>query len=90
MMDWRARAGCLGTDSALWFPGEKAKKESAAERRRVAQAKEICGRCPVRAECLLYAIDSGQHHGIWGGQTEDELANLRRGRNRRRLAALVS
>lgn len=43
------------------------------------QAKEICARCPLREECLEYALDTKQHYGIWGGMTEQERGRLHRG-----------
>ena len=30
-------------------------------------AKAICKRCPIKVECLTYALSSGQRYGIWGG-----------------------
>jgi len=39
-----------------------------------AEAKAICAICRVRRECLTFALRTGQHHGIWGGTTEDERA----------------
>ncbi|MFE3853396.1 WhiB family transcriptional regulator [Streptomyces griseorubiginosus] len=35
-------------------------------------AKEICGGCPVRLECLYDALDSKASNGIWGGLTYHE------------------
>ncbi|HUS62031.1 MAG TPA: WhiB family transcriptional regulator, partial [Acidimicrobiales bacterium] len=40
---------------------------------------------PVRAECLEYALETNQEHGVWGGMGEDE--RLRERRRRRRHAA---
>ncbi|MGY3333938.1 WhiB family redox-sensing transcriptional regulator [Streptomyces filamentosus] len=36
------------------------------------QAKALCGGCPVRVECLAYALDERVQHGVWGGMTERE------------------
>ncbi|MFF5504771.1 WhiB family transcriptional regulator [Streptomyces roseolus] len=36
------------------------------------QAKELCVGCPVRSECLAYALDRRIEHGVWGGMTERE------------------
>lgn len=35
-------------------------------------AKKLCGECPVRKECLNYAIVGNETHGIWGGLTYKE------------------
>jgi WhiB family redox-sensing transcriptional regulator len=31
-------------------------------------AKELCGTCPVRAECLASALERREPWGVWGGQ----------------------
>jgi WhiB family redox-sensing transcriptional regulator len=46
------------------------------------QAKAICARCPVRIECLEYAIRIREPHGIWGGLNELERRILIRERER--------
>lgn len=75
---WRVDAECRGADQSLFF----------APRRGVSRdnvsAKELCDRCPVREECLEYALRTGQLYGIWGGMTERERRVLRRGLPRRR------
>lgn len=42
----------------------------------VAEAKAVCARCPVACECLVYAIETSQGHGIWGGLTPPERDEL--------------
>jgi len=63
-------AACKGADLNLFF-GPDAEFVTARQQRE-AQAKAICARCPVRAECLEYALDTREAYGIWGGATEDE------------------
>lgn len=38
-----------------------------------AQAKRLCMECPVRKQCLQYALDNTERFGIWGGVDEREL-----------------
>lgn len=40
-------------------------------------AKEMCGRCPIKAQCLQYAIDASENGGIWGGLTYKERLNVK-------------
>ena len=42
------------------------------------EATAICNECPVKIDCLEYAINTNQDSGIWGGTTEEERKNLRR------------
>lgn len=32
-------------------------------------ARKICGECPVKQECLAFAIYHREHYGMWGGLT---------------------
>lgn len=41
--------------------------------------RQICHEiCPVRMDCLAYALQAGIRHGTWGGMTESERVRLRR------------
>lgn len=42
----------------------------------IVAAKLICEDCPVRQECLDYAMEYGENDGIWGGLTQQERADL--------------
>ena len=35
-------------------------------------AKRICAACPVKAQCLEYALRNGERFGVWGGLSERE------------------
>ena len=59
--DWMAEAACVEVDPELWFP------ETGGSSR---EAKRICARCSVQAECLGYALALDERYGVWGGQTE--------------------
>ena len=84
--DWRVIAACQSVDPELFFP------ISAAGRclEQVAEAKEVCARCLVRAECLTFAQRTGQAHGIWGGLTEEERFRVMRSRQREPSCATVA
>ena len=68
---WRDDAACRGHDTDDFFP---ATDEEAGP------AKAICGACPVREECLEFALATRQEDGVWGGLTETERRRLRRRR----------
>lgn len=68
---WQQRALCRGADPNLFFaPNHPEKPEE--RQAREAKAKAICAQCPVRRECLEYALDTREPHGIWGGTNETE------------------
>jgi WhiB family redox-sensing transcriptional regulator len=60
------------------------------ERRPAIEAKQVCGQCPVKAECLAYALDSREAYGIWGGLDPDERRDLRRSLRTRAAADALS
>jgi WhiB family redox-sensing transcriptional regulator len=73
-MEWVHRALCKDEDPELFFPvGSTGPAVS-----QMAAAKAVCARCPVRGECLKWAIDTAQDAGVWGGLSEDERRALHR------------
>ncbi|MFJ9034530.1 WhiB family transcriptional regulator [Streptomyces sp. NPDC102274] len=66
---WHKRGLCHGmpaTDAdELFFPKPR-------DHQAIAEAKQICGRCPVRRDCFNHALDNTIKDGIWGGLTEAE------------------
>lgn len=56
------QAACVGrSPHDLFFSGTRA-----------SSAKRVCEGCPVRWDCLMFALDTGQAHGVWGGLTTEE------------------
>jgi WhiB family redox-sensing transcriptional regulator len=73
-MDWRDSALCRDEDAELFFPiGTTGPAELQLE-----EAKAVCRRCAVTTRCLNFALDTGQHDGVWGGMGEDERRGLAR------------
>lgn len=68
--DWQLHGSCRGLESAVFFhpDGERGRARAA----RVRRAKEICGSCPVLAQCRSYALSVSEPYGVWGGMSEDE------------------
>jgi WhiB family redox-sensing transcriptional regulator len=71
---WYERAKCLGADPDLFFPA----RASSPTEAQLQSAKDICALCPVREECLQYALSNDEQFGIWGGLSEEERRALRR------------
>jgi len=66
---WRAHALCLEFPEVEWIPTDF---DPATE------ARAICARCPVRAECLDHALRTNEQYGIWGGTNVQERRALKR------------
>jgi WhiB family redox-sensing transcriptional regulator len=65
---WRQAALCAETDPEAFFP------EKGGSTR---EAKRVCAGCPVRLQCLEYALGNDERFGIWGGLSERERRRLR-------------
>ncbi|MFJ4839619.1 WhiB family transcriptional regulator [Streptomyces sp. NPDC088746] len=78
MDNWRTHAACREEDPDLFFPiGSTGPALVQAE-----EAKAVCGNCPVRGQCLEWALENGQDSGVWGGMDENERRALKRRRAR--------
>ena len=77
--DWMLDAECTRVDPAIFYP------EPAG--RSVNDAKPVCGRCSVTAECLQFALDHDElNFGVWGGLSVTERQQLKPGPGRGRSA----
>ena len=67
---WHDEAACRDMETALFY------SEAAGT---IAQAKAVCGRCPVSDACLAeaLAVPLWADHGIWAGTTRAQRADLR-------------
>lgn len=68
---WRQLASCTDDPDGVFFAADD-------NIGAIAKAKSICGSCPVSYECLVYAIDTNQPDGIWGGATLRERRRIKR------------
>lgn len=63
---WQAHAACRELDPILFFEGP------------FAEARAVCGMCPVKADCLAFALPDPSILGLWGGTTERQRKRLRK------------
>jgi WhiB family redox-sensing transcriptional regulator len=67
--DWMLDAECTRERPEIFYP------EPAG--RAVTEAKKVCARCAVTAECLTFALEHGElHFGVWGGLSVKERLRL--------------
>ena len=69
--NWQLQAACRGPHSAVFFPPTQFERKD-DKLQREERAKEICAECTVRTDCLGYALEIREPHGIWGGLNEVE------------------
>lgn len=62
--DWQLRGLCLTYDPELFFREDD-----------IDAAKAVCWRCPVRIECLGWAM-KGNMSGVWGATTHRQRERL--------------
>lgn len=72
---WQDDAACKGVDPDLMVPWHQ---DSVA-----ADAKAVCAECPVKKQCLDFAMRNREEWGIWGGLNPAERRALRRRIQRR-------
>ena len=66
---WQAEAACRGDEVSVFFP------DSHEDSRYVIA---ICVSCPVKTECLNYALEDPSLKGVWGGTSARQRSRLRR------------
>ena len=70
--EWMDRAACRGEDVNEFYRNGPMS----------GRLRDLCGTCPVRAECLAYAMRveagrrSADRHGVWGGTTAEKRARM--------------
>jgi WhiB family redox-sensing transcriptional regulator len=70
---WMRRAACRGLGLDAFFADEKATQ---------AEARAVCDGCPVRTECLEFALADRTVTGIWAGTDDRQRRTIRRERRR--------
>ena len=71
---WINRAACRHLGAELFF------LEKHSEGNRNPPALKVCAHCPVKKECLDYAITTNEQFGIWGGMSPKQRHVERRNR----------
>lgn len=81
--EWREFGSCRKLETNMFFPvGQTGEAEI-----KIARAKSVCVPCPVRQQCLEFAITTNQEYGVWGGHSEEERRIVRRQWRARQRAA---
>src|SRR5579863_2454512 len=64
-------AACAGMDTTLFFPKHPWPDA-------YGYAIKVCEGCPVRVQCLDYALTCDMRFGMWGGMTQAERRIMKR------------
>ena len=70
---WMVHGLCRGASPVDFFPSTGAGVDA---------ARRVCMQCPVRVQCLDYALNHQIDHGVWGGTSERERRRILRRRRR--------
>ena len=77
-VSWKANGNCREfPERDIFFSTSK---------RKVDVAKAICEMCPVRSNCLAYAVEKGERFGIWGGEEQKVVRRMIVARNKAKKA----
>jgi len=68
---WMVQGLCYCASSVDFFPSTGAGVDA---------ARRVCMQCPVREQCLDYALRNQIDHGVWGGASERERHRILRRR----------
>jgi WhiB family redox-sensing transcriptional regulator len=68
---WMLSGLCRDRDPSFFFPSDGVGVE---------HARRVCAECPVKVECLEYALEYRIEHGVWGGASERERRRILRSR----------
>lgn len=85
-VNWKI-ARCKGVDPDVFFSAEMDEEEamtSVAVQYGIEKAKRICAVCPIRIECLEWALPQSDLVGVWGGLTAKERRSANRPRKKAR------
>lgn len=66
-LEWMREGHCRHYPPSAFFPSDGVGVDI---------ARSICAECPVKAECLEYALVQRIDHGVWGGCSERERRRL--------------
>jgi WhiB family redox-sensing transcriptional regulator len=75
--DWKWDAACTGMGPEVFYLEQGKKAEN---NMKIRAARQVCNHCPVRRECLQYALDNHIGFGIWAGTTPQQRKRIRSGR----------
>lgn len=67
-LDWQKDSSCADPDFVEYK--DYFFSEDPVE---IEDAKEVCSHCPVRKECLAWALDNKEIWGVWGGKDENQI-----------------
>jgi WhiB family transcriptional regulator, redox-sensing transcriptional regulator len=73
MQPWMSKACCRGSDADSFFPSNGLGVEA---------VRRVCEACPVRVDCLEYALANRLDYGVWGGTSERERQRILRERRK--------
>jgi len=75
---WMSVGNCADKPPSHFFPSDGVGVDA---------ARRICADCPVKSECLEYALANRIDHGVWGGTSERERRRILKSRARQAVTS---
>lgn len=70
-LSWYDNGLCKNHETSFFYP-------EPGDPLQAKNAKIICRGCPVKAECLTFALENKESFGIWGGYSPRQRTKIRR------------
>jgi hypothetical protein len=72
--EWQSSANCKGQTEILYAIHTPSARRG--KRKILIKIANMCEKCPVSTECLLYACETNQEFGVWASFTPDQIKKL--------------
>lgn len=79
---WK-KSACAKAEGVNFFP--EPGREYASK---ITEAKAVCNTCPIKMDCLEYAMEN-EDYGIWGGMSPLDRQNFRRSLRAKRVVPVL-
>jgi hypothetical protein len=74
--EWYSKAECRNSGTDIFYADFT--EAGSSGKKKTNEAKKICKRCSVSAECFTYAFNADERYGVWGSFSTRERLAIRR------------
>lgn len=74
--EWYEKAACKDQGADIFYADFS--EQGSSGKKKTGDAKKMCRRCEVVAECLTFAFNNDERYGVWGSLSTRERLSLKR------------